>query len=51
MATRSGSRSGPIKYTLKLTADQIQLIGNALAERPYKEVAQTLADIQKQIAS
>ena len=32
-----------------LSAQEIQIIGNALAERPYKEVAVILGKLQKQI--
>lgn len=50
MATRSGARSGPIKYTLKLTADQLNLIGKAIDELPHREAKPLVADIQAQIA-
>lgn len=38
------------EYTLKLTAQQIQTVGNALAAQPYGQVAPLLAEIQKQIS-
>lgn len=37
-------------YTLTLTEDQVNLVGNALVERPYKEVANVLAILQQQVA-
>lgn len=50
MATRSGPRSGPTKYTLKLTAEQLNLIGKAIDELPHREARPLVAEIQNQIS-
>jgi hypothetical protein len=39
----------PDSYTLKLTSKQMDVVGNALAQRPYAEVAQLLQEITQQI--
>lgn len=36
-------------YTLTLTEKDLQITINALAQRPYQEVAQLLVDIQNQV--
>ena len=36
-------------YILKLDAQQLNIIGDALAERPYRVVASVIADMQKQV--
>ena len=36
------------KFTLEFTEEQINYILNAVAQRPYAECHQLLADIQKQ---
>ena len=36
-------------YTLHLTQQQVQLIADALVQLPYRLVAQTIADIEKQV--
>lgn len=37
------------KFTLELDSNDVNVIFNALVERPYKEVAHILATIQQQV--
>jgi hypothetical protein len=38
-----------VSYSIQLTPDDLRIIGTALDERPYKEVAALCARIQVQI--
>ena len=37
-----------MNFILKVTESQLDIIGNALGQRPYAEVAQLIAELQKQ---
>jgi hypothetical protein len=41
--------AAPETYTLKVTQAQLDIIANALSERPYREVAPVIIEISKQI--
>ena len=39
-----------MEFTIKLTPQEIQIIGNALGERPFKEVGALIAKLDAQLA-
>jgi hypothetical protein len=45
----AGAQPLPAEYTLTLSAQEVQIIGTALAERPYREVAGIIARLNAQI--
>ena len=38
-----------MKYTIELSPQDLQVVGNALGQRPYAEVAQVVAKIDRQV--
>lgn len=37
-------------YNIKFTLQELQIVANAIGQRPYQEVVTLLANIQKQVA-
>ena len=40
-----------MEFTIKLSAQELQIAANALAQRPYGEVAAVIASMQKQVSA
>lgn len=40
-----------MEFTIKVTAKHLDIIGAALGQRPYAEVFEVIADIQRQVGA
>lgn len=41
----------PAHYTLTLSADQMRVLAAALQDRPYRDVAALIAELQRQVSA